>query len=306
MKIALTGGAGFIASHVADAYLHLGHEVHIFDNLSMGKRENLNPAARFFEIDISSPEISRIFESEKYDLLNHHAAQLDVRVSVRDPLFDANTNILGSLNLYEAARNSGIRKIIFASSGGTVYGEQIYFPADEEHPTNPCSPYGIAKLTNEKYLAYYRDVWGIPFTVLRYANIYGPRQNPHGEAGVVAIFTDKMLAGEQAFINGDGKITRDYIFISDVVRANIIALGESVQGIYNIGTGIEHDVNYIFRHLKELTGSDIQEIHAEAKAGEQLRSVIANRKFFEEHGWKPEISFLDGLKLTVESFRKSR
>lgn len=303
MKIVITGGAGFIASHVADKYIDLGHEVIIIDNLSTGKPENLNPKAKFYQTDITSSEITEIFKNERFDIINHHAAQMDVRVSVKDPLFDANTNIIGAINLFEAAKNTGVRKIIFASSGGTVYGDQLFFPADEIHPTNPCSPYGIAKLTTEKYLFYYHSVWGMDYAALRYANIYGPRQNPHGEAGVVAIFTQKMLKGEEPIINGDGKNTRDYVFIQDVVKANVLALNPKMIGAFNIGTAVESDVNFIFRTIKDLTGSECPEVHGEAKAGEQFRSVLSFEKINQKFGWVPEVDFYNGLVQTVDWFK---
>ncbi len=304
MKILITGGAGFIASHVADAYIEEGHDVFIVDNFSTGRKENVNPKATLIEMDINDNKIPDLLKTERFDILNHHAAQMDVRFSVENPRFDATTNILGSLNLYESAKKYGVKKIIFASTGGAVYGEQDYFPADENHPTRPCSPYGIAKLANEKYLHYYKEVYGMNYTVLRYANVYGPRQNPHGEAGVVAIFIDKMLSGGQPVINGDGKNTRDYVFVSDVVNANLLALRNDVSGIFNIATGIEHDVNYVFKKLKELTGSNCNEVHGELKAGEQRRSVCTYNKFKNEHGWQPETDFDEGMRRTVEYFKK--
>lgn len=306
MKIAVTGGAGFIASHVVDEYIKLGHEVVIIDNLSTGRKENINPKAKFVNIEISDEKINQLFEYEKFDVLNHHAAQIDVRVSVDNPKFDALTNIVGSLNLYEACKRYGVKKIIFASTGGAIYGEQDYFPADEEHPTRPCSPYGIAKLVNEKYLFYYKEVFGIEHTIFRYANVYGPRQNPHGEAGVVAIFCNKLLAGEQAIINGDGLNTRDYIFVSDLVKANALALNPEMHGIYNLGTGIESDVNFVFRKINELTGAEIPEVHCKPKKGEQFRSVINYEKIKNEYGWKPSIAFAEGLEMTVNFFKNVR
>ena len=191
--------------------------------------ENLNPKAKLFEMDIINEKVKEIFRNEKFDMLNHHAAQMDVRFSVNNPIFDAKTNIIGGINLYESAKESGVKKIIFSSTGGAIYGEQDYFPADEEHPLRPCSPYGIAKLANEKYLYYYKDAYGIDYVALRYANVYGPRQNPHGEAGVVAIFANKMLFGKQPVINGDGLNSRDYVFVADVVRANLLALKADVS-----------------------------------------------------------------------------
>jgi len=303
MKIAVTGGAGFIASHIADAYLSLGHEVVIIDNLSTGKRENIPANARFIEMDVNDPGIPALFMEEKFDIVNHHAAQMDVRVSVQDPTYDARINILGGINIYESALRSGVKKIIFASSGGTVYGEQEYFPADERHPTKPISPYGIAKLSNEQYLYYYAHVHGLPSVAFRYANIYGPRQNPHGEAGVIAIFAQKLLRGEQPVINGDGLQTRDYVYVGDVVAANILALQPQMIGAYNIGTGIETDVNTLFGHLRDLTQSTCEEQHAPAKQGEQLRSVLSHERIFASFGWTPKMAIVEGLSKTVDSFR---
>jgi UDP-glucose 4-epimerase len=303
MKIAVTGGAGFIASHIADAYLSLGHEVVIIDNLSTGKRENIPANARFIEMDVNDPGIPALFMEEKFDIVNHHAAQMDVRVSVQDPTYDARINILGGINIYESALRSGVKKIIFASSGGTVYGEQEYFPADERHPTKPISPYGIAKLSNEQYLYYYAHVHGLPSVAFRYANIYGPRQNPHGEAGVIAIFAQKLLKGEQPVINGDGLQTRDYVYVGDVVGANILALQPQMIGAYNIGTGIETDVNTLFGHLRDLTQSTCEEQHAPAKQGEQMRSVLSHERIFASFGWTPKMDIVDGLSKTVDSFR---
>jgi UDP-glucose 4-epimerase len=303
MKIAVTGGAGFIASHIADAYLSLGHEVVIIDNLSTGKRENIPANARFIEMDVNDPGIPALFMEEKFDIVNHHAAQMDVRVSVQDPTYDARINILGGINIYESALRSGVKKIIFASSGGTVYGEQEYFPADERHPTKPISPYGIAKLSNEQYLYYYAHVHGLPSVAFRYANIYGPRQNPHGEAGVIAIFAQKLLKGEQPVINGDGLQTRDYVYVGDVVGANILALQPQMIGAYNIGTGIETDVNTLFGHLRDLTQSTCEEQHAPAKQGEQMRSVLSHERIFASFGWTPKMDIVEGLSKTVDSFR---
>lgn len=305
MKIALTGGAGFIGSHIADAYINLGHEVVIIDNLSTGRKENINPSARFIKEDINSPSIMQLFKDEKFDILNHQAAQIDVRISVKDPKFDATTNIIGSLNLYEACKESEVKKIIFSSTGGAIYGEQDYFPADEEHPLRPCSPYGIAKLVNEKYLYYYKEIYGIDYTILRYANVYGPRQNPHGEAGVVAIFINKMLNNEQPIINGDGKNTRDYVFVSDIVKGNLLALNKNLLGIFNLSTAIETDVNQIFNKLNELLGTNFKEFHGEAKIGEQKRSVCSFEKIHKAFNWSPEVNLIDGLKKTIDYFKQN-
>jgi UDP-glucose 4-epimerase len=303
MKILVTGGAGFIGSHVVDAYLELGHEVVVVDNLSSGSIENLNPKAKFYKMDIRDSDIEDLFKNEKPDVVNHHAAQMDVRKSVEDPIYDADVNIIGSLNLLQNCIRYGVKKFIFASTGGAIYGEQDYFPADEEHPTRPLSPYGVAKLTVEKYLYFYKEVHGLNYIALRYANIYGPRQNPHGEAGVVAIFISKMLKGEQPVINGDGFQTRDYTFVGDVVRANVLALSYEKSDVFNIGTGIETDVNTLFHKLKQLTGANCDEFHGPAKSGEQRRSVISYEKIYKTLGWKPMTSLDEGLRLTVEFFK---
>lgn len=303
MNILITGGAGFIASHVADAYIAAGHRVIIVDNLSSGSRDNINPNAVFYERDIRDENLEEIFQKERIDVVNHHAAQMDVRRSVADPKFDASVNVLGGLNIFENARKYGVKKIIFASTGGAIYGEQDYFPADEEHPLRPLSPYGITKLTTEKYLYFYKAVYSIDYIVLRYANVYGPRQNPHGEAGVVAIFCNKLLKGEQPLINGDGKQTRDYVYVGDVVKANLLALSYNGTNTFNIGTGIETDVNFLFRTLSASLNPQCPEQHGPAKAGEQQRSVISAKKIESLLGWKPTVTIEEGLRLTAEYFR---
>ncbi len=303
MKILVTGGAGFIASHISDAYLAAGHEVVIVDDLSGGKRANVPAAAKFYHADIRSPETRDIIRNEEPEVISHHAAQMDVRRSVADPTFDAEVNVLGTINLLEGAREVGTKKVLFASSGGAVYGEQEKFPAPESHPTRPLSPYGITKATGELYLFYYHAVHGLPYVALRYANVFGPRQDPHGEAGVVAIFTERLLASQAPTINGDGKQSRDYVFVSDLVRANVAALTTSFVGPINIGTGIETDVNALYAHLRVLTGSPHAAQHGPAKAGEQRRSVVDNSRAREVLGWKPEIPLEEGLRRTVEFFR---
>ncbi|MBP9211994.1 MAG: GDP-mannose 4,6-dehydratase [Bacteroidetes bacterium] len=305
MNIMVTGGAGFIGSHVADAYIAAGHSVVIVDDFSSGKPQNVNPKAKVYRMDIQDPAIENVFRDEKIEVMTHLAAQMDVRRSVADPKFDASVNVLGFLNLMEAGRKHGLKKVIFSSTGGAIYGEQDYFPADEEHPNRPLSPYGITKLVTEKYLFFYKEIYGIEHVILRYANIYGPRQNPHGEAGVVAIFTQRMLKGEQPVINGDGKQTRDYVYVGDVVQGNLLALGYSGSNIFNIGTGIETDVNQLFRHLRTLTGSSCEEQHIPAKAGEQMRSVITAKKISDQLGWKQTVTLEEGLKRTVEFFKNN-
>jgi len=304
MKILVTGGAGFIASHVVDAYLEAGHDVAILDNLSSGRKANINPQAEFYELDIQDERVADIFTSQKFDVVNHHAAQMDVRKSVADPQFDARTNVLGTLNLLENCVRSKVGKVIFASTGGAVYGEQETFPASEQHPTWPLSPYGITKLTCEKYLYYYEQIHGLQHVILRYANVYGPRQNPHGEAGVVAIFIQKLLAGEEPVINGDGKQTRDYVYVSDLVRMNKMALDLQKGDVFNVGTGKEADVNTVFGYLNRFTGANILENHGPAKLGEQMRSCLSYAKAKTELGWRPEVELEAGLEQTVDFFKR--
>ena len=303
MRVLVTGGAGFIGSHIVDAYIGAGHHVVVVDDLSTGKPENVNSQAHFVQANIQDSSVRQLIAEEKIEAINHHAAQMDVRRSVADPVFDAQVNILGFLNVLEGARQAGVKKIIFASSGGTVYGEQQEFPADESHPTQPISPYGISKLAGEHYLSFYSLEHGIPYIALRYTNVYGPRQNPHGEAGVAAIFSLRLLAGDQPVINGDGKQTRDYVFVHDVVRANIAALQTPYAGPINIGTSIETDVNELFSHLRELSGSTATEQHGPAKPGEQRRSVLAWTRAKQILNWSPEVAIKDGLRDTITFFR---
>lgn len=302
----VTGGAGFIGSHIQDAYIREGHEVGVLDNLMTGTKVNLNPKATFFYADICSEAAVRVIAEFKPDILNLHAAQMDVRKSVEDPVYDCQVNGLGMLNLLEAGRKHGVKKFIFASSGGAIYGEQETYPADENHPTQPASPYGITKLLGDKYLQFYQATHGIPFVSLRYANVYGPRQNPHGEAGVVAIFVTKFLEGAQPLINGDGLQTRDYVFVEDVVRANLLALQDKVRGVYNIGTGVETNVVEIYRALGKILGIDKPPQHGPAKEGEQRRSVISSAKIEQAYGWKPEYDLEAGLEKTVQWFRQQK
>ncbi len=305
MKILVTGGAGFIASQIADAFITDGHQVVILDDLSTGFEKNINPKAKFVKANICDKNLDKLFESEKFDVVNHHAAQMDVRRSVKDPEFDASTNILGTINLLQNCVKYGVKKFMFASTGGAIYGEQDYFPADEKHNQQPKSPYGISKLAVEKYLYFYNSEYKLNYTILRYANIYGPRQNPFGEAGVVAIFSTKLLKDEQPTINGHGKQTRDYVFVGDVVKANQLALMDEASDVYNVGTGIETDVNQLFHFINNITDAKKEELHGPTAAGEQLRSVITSDKLFNKFGWRPATKFEDGLKATVEFFRNN-
>ncbi len=308
MKILVTGGAGFIASHIVDTYINLGHKVVVVDNLSSGKKEFVNKKAKFYKIDIRDrKKISKVFGEEKPEVINHHAAQISVRNSVEDPLNDAQINILGLLNLLEEGKKIGVKKIIFASSGGVVYGEAEKIPTPETYfPLRPLSPYGVTKLSSEYYLNFYWQTYKIPFFALRYSNVYGPRQNPHGEAGVVAIFSLKLLKGEIPTINGDGLQTRDYIFVGDVVRANAACLKSTKMGAFNIGTGIETNVVDIYENIKKIIGVKLKAKFGPSKSGEQKRSCLNTTFALKSLGWKAEVNLKEGLKRTVEYFKHEK
>jgi UDP-glucose 4-epimerase len=305
MKIVVTGGAGFIASHIADAYINRGHEVYVIDDLSTGQKRNLNPSAKIYTVDIADPKAARLIPEIKPDVLNHHAAQMDVRRSVADPTFDARINIIGFINLLEACKDAGVKRVIFSSSGGAVYGDREPIPATEEHETLPLSPYGVSKLTGELYLGYYHMAFGLPYVALRYANVYGPRQSTLGEAGVVAIFISQLLAGKSPVINGDGKQTRDYVFVGDVVRANVAALDTDYTGAVNIGTGKETDVVTVCKLLQEGVGSPVEAIHGPAKLGEQRRSCLETALARKVLGWRPEVGLKEGLEQTIAYYREA-
>ncbi|MCZ6776073.1 MAG: GDP-mannose 4,6-dehydratase [Ignavibacteria bacterium] len=306
MKILVTGGAGFIGSHVADAYINFGHQVVIMDNLSTGRLSNVNPAAKFHELDIRDhARVDQVFRQEKFAIVNHHAAQMDVRRSVEDPVYDASVNVLGFLNLLECCVKTGVTRFVFASSGGAIYGEQDCFPADEVHPTRPISPYGVSKLAAEKYLFCYKVVHHLDSVSLRYGNIYGPRQNPEGEAGVVAIFACKMLGGNQPIINGDGRQTRDYVYVGDIASANVLALNHDGSDVFNVGTGVETDVNQLFYLVKDSTNSKCEAQHGPSRKGEQLRSALSHEKITKTLGWKPTVPLREGLTATIEYFKSA-
>lgn len=302
MNILVTGGAGFIGSHIADRYIKEGHKVIIVDNLSTGYSRNINPIAIFYKIDIRSKKLEDIFKKHRIDIINHHAAQVDLRLSLANPQEDAKTNIEGSLNLFQNAIKYKIKKIILASTGGAIYGEQEYFPADEKHKTNPLSPYGIAKLTVEKYLEFYHRYYGINFICLRYSNVYGPRQLPKGEAGVIAVFCKKILKGKQPVINGKGINTRDFIYVGDVVEANLKALSYKKTITLNIGTGKETSINNVFRVINNYFGNKVKEKHSKEIYGEQKRSLLDNRLAKRIFKWKPLYEIKDGIELTCKYF----
>lgn len=298
MKIVVTGGAGFIGSHVVDLFVSRGYDVVIVDDLSTGRKSNLNPQAAFYQMDIRSPELIEIFQKEKPDFISHHAAQMDVRRSMVEPLFDADVNVVGSLNVIEAARKTGVKKFVYISSGGAAYGEPVYLPCDEDHPVNPICPYGASKHTVEHYLYMYSVNYGLNYTVLRYPNVYGPRQDPHGEAGVVAIFTGLMLKKEPVTINGDGEQERDFVFVKDCALGNLLGLNAE-NGIYNLGMGKGTTINEIFSHLREITGYENEAFHGPAKLGETRRIFLDATKAHQKMGWQPTVDLHEGLTQTV-------
>ena len=303
-KILLTGGAGFIGSHLAEAFLRQGHEVAVVDNLSSGRREQVPAGAQFYPYDIQSQETFDLIGRWRPQVLAHHAAQMSVHRSVEDPVMDARENILGSLNLFQAAAGAGMEKILFASTGGAMYGDQAPVPAREEDRPLPECPYGIAKLAVEHYLHFYQREYGITPICLRYANVYGPRQNGLGEAGVVAIFIEKFLAGEQPLINGDGLQTRDFVCVEDVVAANLAALDYPQAGVFNIGTGRETDILTVYRQLQEIIGSPRGPAHGPAKPGEQRRSALDSSRARKLLDWQPRLTLAEGLARTVAAFRE--
>lgn len=305
MKILVTGGAGFIASHVADAYIEAGHDVVIVDNLSTGKTEFVNPNARFIQTDITDTEtIQQIIREEKPEAINHHAAHIQVGNSVKHPQFDAQNNIIGLLNIMEAAKDIGVKKVLFAATGGAMYGNKET-PFDETLKEQPLSPYGISKRAGELYLNYYHELYGIPYTSLRYSNVYGPRQNPHGESGVVAIFAEMMMEGKIPVINGDGTHTRDYVYVSDVVRANLLALESDFVGELNIGTQTEISTNEVFDKVSQELGLNFTKSYGPERPGEQVTSSLSFRKAQEKLGWSPSVTFDEGVK-KVSAWYKER
>ena len=303
MKALVTGGAGFIGSTLVDALLAAGHEVTVVDDLSRGRREQVSPAATFVELDITSDALDRTIADARPEVVFHQAAQIDVRRSVSEPLLDTRINVLGTVNLLQTCATTGVRRVVFASSGGAVYGDTDDLPTREDHACQPASPYGIAKLVAEHYGRVFATLHGLEFTALRYANVYGPRQDPHGEAGVVAIFAERLLADEELVINGDGKQTRDYVHVNDVVAANLHAATAAQTGVVNIGTGREASVNEIHRILASAAGTSAEAAHGPAKAGEQRRSCVAIERAGELLDWVPQVRLEDGLTATLDWFR---
>jgi UDP-glucose 4-epimerase len=307
MRVLVTGGAGFIASHVADGYVELGHEVAIVDNLSRGFRHNLNPKAKFYEGDIRKRDfLDRVFDEFRPEAVNHHAAQMDVRRGVREPLFDADVNIIGSLNLLDAAITHQVGRFIYISSAGAAYGEPGQIPVPEDSAINPITPYGISKHTVEHYLYTFSFLYGLPYVVLRYANVYGPRQSSKGEAGVFAIFCEQILAGEQPIIYGDGSKVRDYVYIDDVVEANLAALKTGSNKIFNIASGVPTTDDEVFSTVSELLGKpSLRARYVPRRSGEVERIYLDIRKAQRLLGWQPHITFVEGAKRTVTFFQEA-
>lgn len=306
MKVLVTGGAGFIGSHIVDALIIRGNQVAVVDDLSTGKAENLNPEARFYQLDIRQPELETVIETERPEVIFHEAAQMDVRRSVREPRYDADVNLLGTLNMLDSAARHGVRKVIYASTGGAVYGNPISLPVTEDHPIRPVSHYGVSKHTVEHYLFLYKHLYGLDFTVLRYPNVFGPRQNPKGEAGVVAIFSEQFLDGEQPTIFGDGSKSRDYVYVADVVAANMAAIDEGSGETLNIGSAIETTDLQVFEAVRDAVGSNTQPRFAAVRPGEVDRICLDGSRAKAVLGWEPHVNFATGVQSVVNWVAASR
>jgi UDP-glucose 4-epimerase len=303
MEVLVTGGAGFIGSNIVDGLIEAGYQVIVVDNLSTGKKENLNEQAEFYNLDLRDQELKEVFKENEISHVIHHAAQIDVQHSIQDPFSDAQNNILGTINLLESCRAYNVKKIIYASSAA-VYGEPDYLPVDEDHPIKAMSPYGISKHTPEHYIKIYNDLYNLKYTIFRYANVYGPRQDPKGEGGVVSIFVDKMLAEERPVIFGDGQQTRDFVHVYDIVKANLLALDNGDNILVNISTQSRDSVNDLVDHLNQILPYDIKAIYQEARKGDILHSTLANGKAKEQLGWTPDYDFKTGLEQTVGYYSK--
>ena len=305
MNILVTGGAGFIGSNIVDALVEKGHKVAVVDDLSTGKKENLNLNAQSFNIDLRDKDaLDKVFQSGRPKIIYHVAAQIDVRKSAADPAFDASVNIIGSINLFELAVKYNARRIIFSSTGGALYGEPENLPADEHTEVAPLAPYGVSKYCTEQYLNYFKSMYGIERIILRYANVYGPRQDPLGEAGVIAIFTGRILNVENPIIYGDGNQTRDYVYVEDIVKANLLAM-DGKQGIYNIGTGIETSVNELVKMFSNVLNKDIKPVYELPRKGEVQRIALDGTKAKNELGFTPQFSLEEGLKKTIRWYEEN-
>jgi UDP-glucose 4-epimerase len=303
IKILVTGGAGFIGSHVVDAYVAAGHEVVVVDNLSTGRRENVHPDARLVEMDLLDHSLVDLLRAERPAVVNHHAANPSVSLSVREPLFDARQNVLVTLNVLEAARQAEVAHVIYISSGGAMYGNPEYLPADEAHPSNPVSPYALSKHTGERYVRLYGQEHGLPWTSLRYANVYGPRQDPLGEAGVIAIFGQNLMDGRAPEIHWDGEQTRDFVYVGDCARANLLALEAGESRAYNVGTGVGTSINELFSTLLEVTGRQVEPRHGPRRPGDARDSYLDCARIERDLGWRAEVSLHQGLARTWDWFR---
>ncbi len=306
MRILVTGGAGFIGSHVADRYVALGHEVAVLDNLSTGQRANLNPKCRFYEMSLMDPRLEETVLQFAPEVISHHAAQVNVRRSVEDPVFDAEMNVLGSIRLFQAAAKAHCGKLIYISSGGACYGDPERIPANEETPVRPLCPYGASKYAAEKYLELFGSLYGMRTTILRYANVYGPRQDPHGEAGVVAVFSQLLLAGRSPQIFGDGSKTRDYVFVQDIVEANALALAGGDGRIYNVGTGRQVTDDEVYRTIRDALAAKAEAVHTDFRKGEVRHIALDASRLRRELGWKPMVSFEEGMAKTAAWYRERR
>ena len=305
MNILVTGGAGFIGSHIVDTYIENNHNVVIIDDMSKGRKEFINPKATFHKVSISDPRLANILKNEKIQVINHHAAQISVSDSVKNPVNDAKSNIIGTLQLLQNAVECGVKTFIFASTGGAIYGEQDYFPAREDHPKKPTSPYGLSKLSVEGYLRFYKQQYGLKTIIFRYGNVFGPRQNPNSEAGVIAIFFNRLLKGCSPIINGDGEQTRDYIFIRDIVQANLLALALKKSDIFNVGTGEETSVNELTRLILQVAESKINAKTSEKNNFEQRRSCLDYKKIKRSLNWTPKVPLKEGLTETYSFFKEN-
>lgn len=303
-QILVTGGAGFIGSHTVDALIEAGHDVIVIDNLSSGQKANIHPSARFYQMDIRDSGLASIFKKHSPEFVFHFAAQINVRHSVSDPLNDANINILGTLNVLQNARVFGVKKIIFSSTGGVMYGDALTIPTPETHPSYPTSPYAIAKRTMENYLQFYFNNYHVPFVAFRYANVYGPRQDNKGEAGVIAIFIENIMKGRVPTIYGDGSQTRDFIFIQDIVKANLLAMESSLIGIYNVSTSKETSILDLFKVIKNVLSFPHHAKFDDLPSGEVRRSALDFQKLFSETQWKPNFSLKEGIIKTCEWWKQ--